>query len=208
MKLIRPVVALAALSVIAFASSCAASTAEPESTRTAVDTRAPSPSPTPVPTPDPTPDEGSREAPFESGVVAKYADDSMWQLSVSDTDPDAWPEVQAASEWNEPPAEGESFVSTVLTITTESDASPEGVDPGVSLSTEYVTANGRSYDARMCSINNAPPPGVIYEIGAMYPEATADAYLCAAVPTEDVKGGTWRIGYIAGEQSVFFTGAR
>src|SRR5690606_31860393 len=52
-----------------------------------------SPDPTPTPTPTPTPAEGTRAAPFPVGAVGKYADDSMWKLSVAETNPDAWPEL-------------------------------------------------------------------------------------------------------------------
>lgn len=131
----------------------------------------------------------------------------MWRLSVSDADADAWPEIQSVNQFNEAPVDGMSFVSTILTMTTEPDTAPEGADPGASLRIAYVTANGRSYDALMCGAGELPTPGSIYQVGTMYPDSTADAYLCAVVPTPDVSGGAWRVGYIQNSDEVFFVGA-
>jgi len=131
----------------------------------------------------------------------------MWKLSVAETNPDAWPELQAQGELNDPPAEGMSYVSTIMTITTEPDSAPEGVDPSASLMAAYVTPNGRSYDAMQCDALLIPEPGAMFEIGLMYPDATAEAYLCAIVPAPDVSGGSWRVGYIGGGSNVFFAGA-
>src|SRR5690606_14320310 len=145
--------------------------------------------------------------PFPSGVIAKYAEESMWQLSVSETDADAWPEIQAVNSFNEAPAAGLNYISAILTITTEAGSEPEGADPGASLSAEYVTASGRTYDAVLCNMIVPPSPGSIYDVGVMFPGATADVYLCATVPTDDVIDGAWRVGYLGSSDAVFFAGA-
>lgn len=184
---------------------CSANSME-EDEPAAVGTVSPEPTSTPTPTPTPTPAAGTREQPFGVGVVAKYTEASMWRLSVGETVVDAWPEIQAVNSFNAPPAEDHNYASTILTVTTEPDTVPEGADPGGSLAVAYVAA-GRSYDAHGCD-SVLPAPGSIYETGTMYADATADAYLCAEVPTDDVVGGAWRIGYVGDtSMDIFFQGA-
>lgn len=169
---------------------------------------APSSTPSESPTPTPPPAEpGTRENPVPQGTLAKHSDASVWKYSVGATDTDAWPEISAANEFNEPAPEGSTYISVPVHIVTEDvEAMAEGGDPWASFTVDYVTAAGNSFGEQTCT-GVLPAPGPLYEVGTMYGGAEADFLACAAVPTADIPGGAWKISSLMdASAAVFFAG--
>lgn len=162
---------------------------------------------TPTPTPTPTPDAplGSRSNPVPSGTAAQHSPDSMWKYTVGATNPNAWAEITATNEFNEPPGEGNSYITVPVHVQAlENPAAANGADPWASFKIEYVTAAGNT--ARPCAAV-LPAPGSLDAVGTMYGGAEADFLGCAIVPTADIPGGTWRVGsQIDATSAAFFAG--
>lgn len=153
------------------------------------------------------PSEGTRDNPFAVGTTAKHSSDSVWTLTVGETDADAWPKILAANEFNQKPAEGSSFVTAPVRVELEdNDATAGGADPWASFAVAYVTESGNSFEGSTC-IEVLPDPGELYGIGTMFGGAQADFLACAQVPSADIAGGTWRVYSLIGTASAFFAGA-
>ena len=164
---------------------------------TAEPTTEPEPEPTETEVAEPT---GTRQAPLAPGEARKLSEESAWTVSLVATDLDAAPEMLAANEYLTPPAEGEAFVVGTFSILVDGeslaaqglDVTNEGVDPWMSLSIEYVTASGTSYDTTAGSgcytANMLYDQGTVYEGGVT---VTGDE--CISMPAAEVEGGLWRI---------------
>jgi hypothetical protein len=76
---------------------------------------APTPPPAPSPTPVPTPTAGATRAnPIPLGQSARAGD---WTLTVTGISADAWPAIQAANMYNDPPAAGQQFFMIAVAAT-------------------------------------------------------------------------------------------
>lgn len=150
----------------------AAATAEPTATETT--------EPEAEPEPEATADEGSRENPF---LIGDDVGNDDWSV-VLDQPYEAWDEVRAENQFNEPPEEGMEFWMLPITVTyTGTEAS----DPFWDLDFGFVGDDGRSYDDD-CGV----VPGELMDVGEMYPDAEADANVCLAVP--EGADGLWTVG--------------
>ena len=103
----------------------------------------PTPIPTPSPTPTPTPGNlATRSNPVPLGQYFRPPD-SPWELKVESVDWDAWPEIEAENQFNDPPAAGNKFVLIGISVRnsgTEADSySSSGVSAVGSRAVEYRT---------------------------------------------------------------------
>lgn len=162
---------------------------------------------TPTPTPTPTPTVGTRANPFPANTGGQYASDSMWTVTVTGTNGNAWADVQKVNPYNETPQDGYSDVIGSLTVGAGQSAPDEGADPGISLTVNYVGTDGNSYEG----INH--PCGVLadtelQDAGTMFAGASRAVLVCAQVPSSAVEGGTWSVAYSGdASQIAFFAGA-
>lgn len=194
-----------ALSLAALLAGCSSGPSGPVE-GTSKPTTASKESVTPTPTPTPESAIGTRANPFPVGTPGQYDSKSVWTITVTGTDGDAWPEVQKVNQFNEAPRAGYTDVIGELTVSAGA-AADAGADPGQSLSVAYVGSDANSYD----TINH--PCGVLpdtslQDAGTMYGGATRNVLVCAQVPTTAITGGTWSVAYIdGGTAPAFFTGA-
>lgn len=170
---------------------------------------APPLSSTPSETPAPVAAEaGTRDNPVPSSTPAKHSDDSMWKYSFGATVTDAWPAITAENQFNQPAPEGSTYITVPVHVMAEDiPAAAAGADPWASFKVEYVTAGGNTFGDQTCAVV-LPAPGAIHDLGMMYGGAEADFLACAAVPTADIPGGTWKVSsMIDASFNVFFVGA-
>ncbi|GAA1767961.1 hypothetical protein GCM10009747_30960 [Agromyces humatus] len=156
----------------------------------------------------PTAGAGSRENPVPVGTGAKHSEASAWTYTVGETDTDAWPEISAANQFNEAPAEGSAYILVPVHVEmADSEAAAAGFDTWASFKLEYVTAAGNSFGDTTCQAA-LPAPGSVYDVGTMYGGAQADFLACAVVPAADISGGTWKVtSMVDSTATVFFAGA-
>lgn len=162
---------------------------------------------TPTPTPTPTAEAGSRKSPFPQGTPGQYESTSMWTVTFTSTDSDAWPEVQASNQYNEAPPTGYSDVIGNLTVEAGEIPDDGGADPGVSLDVEFVGSDGNAYDTinHPCGVTPSPE---LQDAGTMYSGASRTTIVCAQVPTSAITGGTWSVTYMdGGSPTAFFASA-
>ena len=74
----------------------------------------PTPSPTPSPTPAPG-NIGTRTNPVSLGQYFRPPD-SPWELKIESVDWDAWPEIEAENQFNDPPDAGNNFVLIGISV--------------------------------------------------------------------------------------------
>lgn len=148
---------------------------------TAAETEEPEPTaePEPEPEPEPTADEGSRENPFEIGDDVGNDD---WGI-VLDQPYEAWDEVQAENQFNDPPADGMEFWMLPVSVTYTGD---ETGDPFWDLDFGFVSEDGRTHDDD-CGVL----PDELMDVGEMYPDAEASANICLEVP--EGAPGLWTV---------------
>ena len=144
----------------------------------------------PEPEPEPTADEGSRENPF---LIGDDVGNDDWGV-VLDQPYEAWDEVRAENQFNDPPDEGMEFWMLPITVTyTGVDTG----DPFWDLDFGFVGEDGRTY-AGDCGVI----PEELWDVGEMYPDAEATANVCLEVP-EDAPG-LWTVAATFTDP-VFFT---
>ncbi len=151
---------------------------------------------------------GARTNPVTVGTPAKYDSRSVWTFTFGATDPDAWPEISAANQFNQAATEGSTYVTAPVHIeAANADSMANGADPSASYVIEYVTVSGNTFGSQTC-LASLPAPGDINSVGTMYGGAKADFLTCAVVPTGDVSGGAWKVtSIVGGTASAFFASA-
>lgn len=137
--------------------------------------------PTQEPTrdPEPTPEEGSRENPF---LIGDDVGNDDWAAMLGEPH-EAWDEIRAENQFNDPPADGMEFWMLPITVTyTGTDTG----DPMWDLTFGFVGDDGRTYDDD-CGVI----PDEMWKVGEMYEDAEATANVCFEVP----KGapGLWTV---------------
>lgn len=152
---------------------------------------------------------GTRENPFPVNTPGQYDATSMWTVTVTGTNSDAWSAIHGKNEFNDPPPDGYADVLGNVTVAAGSSTAAEGADPGLSLAVNYVGSDGNSYD----SINHpcgADLPGTsLQDAGTMFANANRAVVVCAQVPVTAVAGGTWSVAYSGDPSSIaFFAGAK
>lgn len=146
---------------------------------------------------------GTRENPIPVDTLTEYDPESQWRFSVGATNPNANAEIEADAFVT--PAEGMVFILAPFYVEVKDTGSAEGARPADSLNIQYVTASGNSFDTGGVDCYGT---GQLYGVGAMYPGANATANICAAVPVDDVVGGTWKVSFWSQpETSIFLDGA-
>lgn len=164
--------------------------------------------PTSTPTPD-RPQAGTRDNPFPLNTPGQYDDTSMWTVTVTGTNGDAWGDLQRENPYNTAPESGYSDVLGNLTVGAGDDAPAEGADPGASLNVSYVGTDGNSYDTINYPCGGDMPGTALQEAGVMYAKASRPVTVCAQVPTAAVTGGTWNVtSVLDSTMAAFFAGAR
>src|SRR5262245_15700328 len=89
--------------------------------------------------PDPNAAVGSRANPIALGSTF---DLPTWRVTVDAVDPDAWPKIQAANDYNTPPADGHQFVMFHVTTAYLGD---ETGSPSFDLTWSIVDAGGDTF---------------------------------------------------------------
>lgn len=133
---------------------------------------------------------GTRENPIPVDTLTEYDPESQWRFSVGATNPNANAEIEADAFVT--PAEGMVFILASFYVEVKDTGSADGARPSDSLNIQYVTASGNSFDTGGVDCYGT---GQLYGVGAMYPGANATANICAAVPVDDVVGGTWKVSF-------------
>lgn len=165
-------------------------------------TTIPTPAATVAPTPSPTPEAepGTRAAPLSPGEMKLLTTGSVWSVGASaDTlvaDGYVVLPLHVDIDWDAAIAQG-------------ADVENEGVNPGISLFVEYVTAAGKSYDMFDTTGMDYPDPveNELWEFDVVYPPTESiEANVAVTVPAAEVPGGTWRVSNTT-NKSVFIAGA-
>lgn len=119
--------------------------------------------------------------PFNSGA---------WGFVLEPTDTDAWPEIQSANMFNDPPQPGYSYVTVAATVTYR--GAKTGI-PWFGTRAEFLGSDGRIYTNMSGDHWCGVVPQSVTDIDDMYPGASARGNYCAVVPTAAIAGGLWRV---------------
>lgn len=122
---------------------------------------------------------GTRSNPAEIGTTVLIGD---WEVTIQEVNTDATEEIQAENEFNEPPAEGSTFVMWGVEATYVGEDSG---DPQFDLSWAIVGSEGNSFDDR-CGV--IPDP--LSEQGETFPDGTVSGNVCTAAEEAQLDGGT------------------
>jgi len=163
-------------------------------------TEAPKPTPTPKPSPTtpPAPELGTRDNPGQPGehtITFTEGAETAWEVTLGKMDTDAWPEVSAENQFNEPPAEGHVYVMVPVTATYKGSTSGS---PWIDLEIAFVAADGRSFDQEFQVIPNA-----FSDVADLYTGGVGTGNLLFSVPADAVEGGTFAVSYMWGEPMFF-----
>lgn len=113
-----------------------------------------------------------------------------WALTFGATDQDAWPEIAAAEPFATPPAPGWSIVMVPVTMTRLSGAPTR---PWLDIDLRFLGGDQIAYSYSEGENDCYLIPDDAWDIGDMYPTATATGNFCAVVPTSAVAAGRWRV---------------
>ncbi|HIZ34457.1 MAG TPA: hypothetical protein H9815_01665, partial [Candidatus Ruania gallistercoris] len=150
-----------------------------ESTGDQAGTETEDPEPEPTPEPEPAADEGSRENPF---LIGEDVGNDDWSVMLEEPY-EAWDEVRAENQFNDPPADGMEFWMLPVTVTY---TGTETGDPAWDLDFGFVGDDGRTYDDDCGTV-----PEELWDVGEMYPDAEANANVCLEVP--EGAPGLWTV---------------
>ena len=145
---------------------------------TATPTPTPTATPTPTPTPTPVPGDGTSRSKawpyghkFQAGIL---------DMQITAVDTDAWPEIQAENQFNDPPAEGHRFVMWTMNVHNVRGSSEEYQEAD---RWDFdLVSNGVQYSAgdSYCGVI---PNG--YLDARLYRDGQTTGNLCFSVPTDD-----------------------
>lgn len=129
---------------------------------------------------------GTRQNPLDPGVAFSVAD---WTVQLGTTNTDAGEIVAAENQFNEPPAEGRQFVMVEVVVTYAGDGSGQ---PWIDLGFAFYGSGGNTFGSAFSTDDDCGViPDDMFEIGEMFPDASATGNVCASVPTDQVDGGAW-----------------
>ena len=165
-----------------------ADTAEPAGTDEP--TEEPTQEATEEPTEEPTPEAGTRENPIPIDTLVGNDD---WDIQLGDPY-EAWDEVRAENQFNDPPGDGMEFWILPVTVTYVGE---ETGDPFWDLDFGFVGDDSRTYDDD-CGVI----PDELYDVGEVYPDGEASANVCLEVP--EGAPGLWTVAPRFGDP-IFFT---
>lgn len=133
---------------------------------------------------------GSRDNPFAVGEPVGNDD---WEISIAEPY-EAWEEIQAENQFNDPPPEGMEYYIVAVTATYNGD---ETGLPWIDLEFAFVGDDNRTYSDH-CGVI----PNDLSEVDELYAGGTAEGNICIAVP--EGASGLWTLSTLFGEP-VFFT---
>ncbi len=135
---------------IAQPTAIATSIPAPTSTRTPTATPIPEPTatstPVPTPTSTPLPALGSRQNPVPMGDTVEITTGdptNHWEITVLGTTPDAWAEIQAENQFNDPPESGHQYYMVRMRA---KYLGPDSNSLGFNVSSNAVGDRGVAYD--------------------------------------------------------------
>ena len=133
---------------------------------------------------------GSRENPLPIGETVSNQD---WQVTLG-TPREAWSEIAATNQFNEPPASGMQYWIVPVTAIYTGDKTGS---PAFGITIKFVGSDNRTYDDR-CGV--IPDP--VSDVGELYRGGQAKGNACVAVPAG--ASGLWTVttGFIG--KPVFF----
>lgn len=138
-------------------------------------------------TPSPPAPGTTRTNPFPLGSAVKVPD---WTVAISSVNFDAWPQVQAANMFNDPPAPG--WVDIVVSLTMTYTGSSTG-NPYAGNELHYVGASNVGYPQEgfdhYCGVSPAPE---LLDFGDVFPGGTVSGNVCFQVQSTD---DTSLVGY-------------
>lgn len=206
-RLSRITVASVALTILIVFTGCTSTQLPPQQPAPPIPTTTPIESQAPA-SPEPqAPAEGTRRNPIPADTLTKYTPESVWSFSVGVTDPDAWEIVRAENSFNDPPADGHSYVMAPFYVELSEEFGDEPVDPSWSLKIVYVSSAGNTFGSNS-TIDCGFIPAPFFDVGEMYAGANVRFNMCVEVPTTDISGGVWRVSSEADPSySIFLAGA-
>ncbi|WP_413450236.1 hypothetical protein AA0Y32_06155 [Georgenia phoenicis] len=138
-------------------------------------------------------EQGTRGAPYPVGTPVT---DGEWDVTLG-VPREAWAEIQAENQFNEPPAEGMAYYLVPVTATYVGD---ETGLPWMDLSVQFVGSDARTY-TDSCGVI----PGDLMDVDELYEGGTAEGNVCVTVPTG--ADGLWTLSTGWGGNTVFFSAA-
>jgi hypothetical protein len=134
---------------------------------------------------------GSRENPFPIGETVGNKD---WKVTLG-TPREAWAEISAANEFNDPPKPGMEFWIVPVTAVYTGDATG---NPGFGVTVKFVGSDNRTYEDR-CGVI----PNPLSDVGDLYKDGVAKGNTCVVVPAG--ADGLWTVntGFLG--KPAFFT---
>lgn len=147
-----------------------------------------------APAPDPDGPAGTLEDPFRPDVDAANLED--WDVQVGAFDPDAWPEIDAFDEFNDPPEEGNVYVMVPVTVWYTGDATGR---PWDDIQTLFVDADDISYNQPTALI-----PDSLYDVDGLENGDSATGNVAFEVAADAVDTGFFTVSY-QGANRVYFS---
>lgn len=205
MKRLIPVVSAMALAILLAGCTPPAVSDEAETAP------ASTPSSTPTPTPTTPAADGSRATPYAYGSVAHVSEESLWDFTIHtpQQDPNGW--VAQADEFNDAPAEGNTWVGANIQVTVRdvpevASASTEPISVGGSVSPVFVGASGTIYDfwtvnypAMFAGASWNSQPDVFVSVGQQW-----DMPFALQVPVAELEGGSFAVRHQISGKVIFF----
>jgi hypothetical protein len=134
---------------------------------------------------------GSRENPFPIGETVGNKD---WKVTLGPPR-EAWSEISAANEFNDPPKAGMEFWIVPVTAVYTGDATGNA---GFGVSVKFVGSDNRTYEDR-CGVI----PNPLSDVGDLYKDGVAKGNTCVVVPAG--ADGLWTVSTGILGKPVFFT---
>ncbi|AOW92453.1 hypothetical protein BFN03_06325 [Rhodococcus sp. WMMA185] len=133
---------------------------------------------------------GSRQNPLPIGETVANED---WEITLG-TPREAWAEIAAENQFNDPPEAGMEFWMVPLTATYTGE---DTTLPWLDITAEFVGTDNRTYGDE-CGVL----PNDLFDIDELYPGGTIEANVCAAVPAG--ADGLWSVSTGLLGEPVFF----
>ncbi|MDN4480508.1 DUF4190 domain-containing protein [Demequina muriae] len=127
--------------------------------------------------------EGTRDNPFPAGSV--LTNDEV-EVTLGTANWAADETVASENQFNDPAADGSTFV--ILPVTITNVASSEPVTPWLELTVFYVAPDGRSFQEASAVI-----PEDVMDIDDLYEGGTGSGNLLYEIPSEVQEGGVWGV---------------
>lgn len=129
---------------------------------------------------------GTRDNPLELGTRIEMGD---WTIAVVDVDVEATDRIMEENEYNDPPADGRTFVMFGVEATYEGDDSG---DPWLDFSWAIVGGGGNTFGTGTDDYcGSIPDP--LSDQGETYPGGSVSGNECIAVPVDQLEGSTLRV---------------